>query len=67
MNEKNRLLHSSIVESVNKAIKDAAKAPTYANAAVGLAQGAIPKINVQAAGAGHGVNAGVEHSAGVNG
>ena len=46
LNEKNRLLHSSIVESVNKAI---AQVPSYAGiaGAAGHQTGAIPKILVQ--------------------
>ena len=49
LNEKNRLLHSSIVESVNKAI---AQVPSYAGiaGAAGHQTGAIPKILVQEVG-----------------
>ena len=49
LNEKNRLLHSSIVESVNKAI---AQVPSYAGiaGAAGRQTGAIPKILVQEVG-----------------
>jgi hypothetical protein len=76
LNEKNRLLHSSIVESVKKALGNTnvagttfvAGVPSYANVVgkTGAETGAIPKILVNGA-VGQGVGAGLGGGAGAGG